>query len=277
VKLIAYLGDCYSIFEMAKWADYLISQVSYDSNHLITKVKQHRDNGNTISEGEVVDRYIIADNLGHGNRYMTVYSDLGKIRIGKNIRYFRAYEHHYIRIDNNKVSSDNLGDLPQPDESKQEEKPALTETKPKPAVETKPLSALSSAFFAEQVVEKPEPAAVEADVTPEPAAVEADVTPEPAAVEADVTPEPAAVEADVTPEPAAVEADVTPEPAKETKKKIVTMKLSAKKKVRSKKKSAKKKVRSKKKVHSKKKSAKKKVRSKKKVHSKKKSAKKKRS
>ena len=169
VKLIAYLGDCYSIFEMAKWADYLISQVSYDSNHLITKVKQHRDNGNTISEGEVVDRYIIADNLGHGNRYMTVYSDLDKIRIGKNIRYFRAYEHHYIRIDNNKVSSDNLGDLPQPDESKQEEKPALTETKPKPAVETKPLSALSSAFFAEQVVEKLEPAAVEADVTPEPA------------------------------------------------------------------------------------------------------------
>ena len=162
-------GDSYSIFEMAKWADYLISQVSYDSNHLITKVKQHRDNGNTISEGEVVDRYIIADNLGHGNRYMTVYSDLDKIRIGKNIRYFRAYEHHYIRIDNNKVSSDNLGDLPQPDESKQEEKPALTETKPKPAVETKPLSALSSAFFAEQVVEKLEPAAVEADVTPEPA------------------------------------------------------------------------------------------------------------
>jgi len=164
VKLIAYLGDCYSIFEMAKWADYLISQVSYDSNHLITKVKQHRDNGNTISEGEVVDRYIIADNLGHGNRYMTVYSDLDKIRIGKNIRYFRAYEHHYIRIDNNKVSSDNLGDLPQPDESKQEEKPALTETKPKPAVETKPLSTLSSTYITKQVEKEPEPAAVEAEL-----------------------------------------------------------------------------------------------------------------
>ena len=66
MKLIAYLGDSYSIFEMAKWADYLISQVSYDSNHLITKVKQHRDNGNTISEGEVIDRNIVADNLGHG-------------------------------------------------------------------------------------------------------------------------------------------------------------------------------------------------------------------
>ena len=134
---------------MAKWADYLISQVSYDQNHLITKVKQHRDNGNMISEGEVVDRNIIADNLGHGTSYMTVYSDLGKIRIGKNVRYFRAYEHHYIRVDNNKVSTDNLDDLPQLGESNQEEKPALPKTKPKPAVETKPLSALSSAFFSE--------------------------------------------------------------------------------------------------------------------------------
>ena len=176
MKLIAYLGDSHSIFEMAKWADYLISQVLYDQNHIITKVKQHRDIGNKISGGEIVDRDVIANNLGHGVKYMTIYSDLGKIRIGKNVRYFRAYEYHYIRTDNNKVSSDNLGDLPQPDESQQEEKPALPETKPKPVVETKPLSALSSAFFAEQVEEEPEPAKVEAEVTPEPVAVETEVT-----------------------------------------------------------------------------------------------------
>ena len=189
---------------MAKWADYLISQVSYDSNHIITKVKQHRDNGNTISEGEVIDRNIVADNLGHGTSYMTIYSALGKIRIGKNVRYFRAYEHHYIRVDNNKVSSDNLDDLPQLDESKQEEKPALPKTKP--AVETKPLSALSSAFFAEQVEKEPEPAAVEAEVTPEPAAVEAELV------------------------------------QKESKKKIMKTKSSAKKKAAVKKKPAKKKA-----------------------------------
>ena len=150
---------------MVKWADYLISQVSYDSNHLITKVKQHRDNGNKISEGEVVDRSIITGNLGHGAKYMTVFGDLKKIRIGKNIRYFRAYEDHYIRIDDNKVMSDNLGELPQLDEFQQEEKPALPETKPKPTVETKPLSELSSAFFSEQIEE---PVEVESEVTPEP-------------------------------------------------------------------------------------------------------------
>ena len=212
---------------MAKWADYLISQVLYDQNHIITKVKQHRDIGNKISSGEIVDRDAIANNLGHGVKYMTVYGDLGKIRMGKNIRYYRAYEDHYIRIDDNKVMTDNLGELPSLVESQQEEKPVLAETKPKPAVETKPLSELSSAFFSEQVEQKPEPAAVETEVTPEPAAVETEVTPEPAAVETEVTPEPAAVETEVTP--------------KETKKKVMKTKSLTKKKSATKKKPTKKK------------------------------------
>jgi len=147
---------------MAKWADYLISQVSYDQNHIITKAKQHRDIGNEMGDGEIVDRDIIAGNLGHGIKYMTVYGALDKIRMGKNIRYFRAYEDHYIRTDDNKVMSDNLGDIPNLDGTEQEEKPALTETKPKPNAEAKPLSTLSSAFFSEQL---------EAEVAPEPAEV----------------------------------------------------------------------------------------------------------
>jgi len=232
---------------MAKWADYLISQVLYDQNHIITKVKQHRDIGNKISGGEIVDRDALANNLGHGVKYMTVYGDLGKIRMGKNVRYFRAYEDHYIRIDDNKVMTDNLGELPSLVESQQEEKPVLAETKPKPVVETKPLSELSSTFFSEQVEQEPEPAAVETEVTPEPAAVETEVTPEPAAVETEVTPEPAAVETEVTP--------------KETKKKVMKTKSSTKKKSAKKKPTKKK---SAKKKPTKKKSAKKKPTKKKK-------------
>ena len=64
---------------MAKWADYLISQVSYDQNHIITKVMQHRDIGNKISGGEIVDRNVIATNLGHGSKYMTVFGDLDRL------------------------------------------------------------------------------------------------------------------------------------------------------------------------------------------------------
>ena len=234
---------------MAKWADYLISQVSYDSSHLITEVKQHRDNGNKASVGEVVDRNTLANNLGHGVRYMTVYGGLGRVQMGKNVRYFKAYEHHYIRIDNNKVMTDNLGELPYLGESQQEEKPALPETKPKPAVETKPLSALSSAFFAEQVEKEPEPTALEADVAPEPAKVEAEVAPEPAKVEAEVV-------------------------QKETKKKVMKTKSSAKKKATTKKKPVKKKAAVKKKP-AKKKPAKKKAAVKKKPAKKKAAVKKK--
>jgi len=151
---------------MAKWADYLISQVSYDQNHIITKAKQHRDIGNEMGDGEIVDRDVIAGNLGHGVKYMTVYGGLDKIRMGKNVRYFRAYEDHYIRTDNNKVMSDNLGDIPNLNGTEQKEKPALTETKPKPNAEAKPLSALSSAFFSEQL---------EAEVAPEVAEVAPEV------------------------------------------------------------------------------------------------------
>ena len=91
---------------MAKWADYLVSEVSYDPNHIILKIKQHTDNGKTISQGEIVDRNTLANNLGHGAKYVTLYNDLNKVRLGKNLRYFRAYEHHYIRIDKNKVMTD---------------------------------------------------------------------------------------------------------------------------------------------------------------------------
>jgi len=160
---------------MSKWADYLISEAEYDSNYLISKIKQHRDNGETISDGEIIDRSTLANNLGHGSKYMTVYGALNKLRIGKNVRYFRADGYHYIRIDHNKVNHDHLGDLPDISKHEQEEKPALASfTKPKPIDETKPLSVTSSAFFAEPAEVAPEPA----EVAPEPA----EVAPEPAEV-----------------------------------------------------------------------------------------------
>ena len=260
---------------MAKWADYLISQVSYDQDHIITKVMQHRDIGNKISDGEIVDRNLIATNLGHGAKYMTVFGDLGKIRMGRNVRYYRAYDDHYIRIDDNKVMTDNLGQIPQLDGIDQEEKPALAETKPKLTVDAKPLSELSSAFFSEQIEEEPEPAKVETEVAPEPAKVEAEIAPEPAKVEAEIAPEPAKVEAEIAPEPAKVEAEIAPEPAKvalkKTKRNITKTKSSTKKKPSKKKASVKKKSVKKKSV--KKKSVKKKSVKKKSV--KKKSVKKK--
>jgi len=65
--------------------------------------------------------------------------------------------------------SDNLDDIPNLNGTEQEEKPALTETKPKPNADAKPLSALSSAFFSEQL--EVEAAPEVAEVAPEVAEV----------------------------------------------------------------------------------------------------------
>ena len=160
---------------MIKWADYLISEVSYDSDHLISKIKRHSDDGDSISDGEIIDRTTLADGLGHGTSYMTTYSALNKFRIGERVVYFRAFEHHYIRTDKNKVNSDNLGNLPGLGESTLDKTPSLpgieptvpTKAKSISITETKPLSASSSAFFAEPVEEKPEPVE-EKPLAPEP-------------------------------------------------------------------------------------------------------------
>jgi len=131
---------------MAKWADYLISEVSYGENNLITKIMQHQDNGKTISQGEIIDRDTLTNNLGHGAKYMTVYSASSRFKVGKNVKYFRAFDGHYIRIDNNKVNHDNLGDLPELGEShllqtmnKPEETPEVAaDVKPEVAADVKP-------------------------------------------------------------------------------------------------------------------------------------------
>jgi len=213
---------------MSKWADYLISEAEYDSNYLISKIKQHRDNGETISDGEIIDRSTLANNLGHGSKYMTVYGALNKLRIGKNVRYFRADGYHYIRIDHNKVNHDNLGDLPDISKHEQEEKPALASfTKPKPIDETKPLSVTSSAFFAEPVEVAPEVAEVAPEVAPEVAEVAPEVA-EVAPEVAEVAPEVAEVAPEVA-EVAPEVAEVAPEPKKD-KMTVTKRKPAAKRK-----------------------------------------------
>ena len=241
---------------MIKWADYLISEVSYDSNHLISKIKRHSDDGDSISDGEIIDRTTLADGLGHGTSYMTTYSALNKFRIGERVVYFRAFEHHYIRTDKNKVNSDNLGNLPGLGESTLDKTPSLpgiepnvpTKAKSISVTETKPLSALSSAFFAEPVEEKPEPV----EEKPEPVE-EKPLAPEPNKMQDDLENNTANVKEDE-----AVDEQITP--SQEIVRQVKTVQKSAKKPAAKKKVIRKKKPAVKKKVIRKKKPAVKKKR-----------------
>ena len=100
------------VHKMTEWADYLISAVRYDVDRKIVKVIQHDDKDGLVGEGVEVDRVTVASNMEKGKKYMTVYSGPKNTwQMGKTINAFKADGKYCIRIDKNKVASDNLGDL----------------------------------------------------------------------------------------------------------------------------------------------------------------------
>ena len=93
---------------MTKWADYLISAVTYDSERQIISLKRHRDSGDEIGPGELIDKASVASDIDNGLSYMTIFSTLSNWKLGKKIRSSRVDNHYCLRIDDNKVKHDNL-------------------------------------------------------------------------------------------------------------------------------------------------------------------------
>jgi len=98
---------------MDKWADYLISAVSYGPNRQITKMRQHEDDGDSISKGTLVDKITVATNLKKGITYITIYSGKSTWKKGNFLKTFRTENEYFLRVDKNRVPLDNLGDLPE--------------------------------------------------------------------------------------------------------------------------------------------------------------------
>jgi len=96
---------------MDKWGDYLISEVSYDSDHLISVAIRHQDTDKGITTGQPVDRLTIYSDIINGLFYITIYSGKESWKKGHKIQTFSIGGNPYIRIDENKVELDNLGDL----------------------------------------------------------------------------------------------------------------------------------------------------------------------
>ena len=122
---------------MKKWADYLISEVNYDSEHLISVAIRHQDTDKGITVGIPVDRLTISSDIKNGLLYSTIYHGINTWKKGKNIQTFFIDGTPYLRIDGNKVSLDYLGDLPTSSIVIEEPTPELL---PEPAVETAPSS-----------------------------------------------------------------------------------------------------------------------------------------
>ena len=97
---------------MDKWADYLISEVSYDAEHLISIAIRHQDTDQGITKGKPVDRLTISSDIKNGISYITIYSGKNSWKKGHKIQTFSIGGEPFLRIDGNKVKLDHLGDLP---------------------------------------------------------------------------------------------------------------------------------------------------------------------
>ena len=98
---------------MKKWADYLISKVRYDSKNLISIAIRHQDTDLGITLGEPIDRSTIASDIKNGLSYITIYNGKNSWKKGHKIQTFSIGGIPYLRIDENKVKLDYLGDLPE--------------------------------------------------------------------------------------------------------------------------------------------------------------------
>ena len=96
---------------MAKWANFLISEVRYTpERQRILEVKQHEDLDGSVGDGEIVSRSVVSSNLKKGITYCTIHNGSSENwKIGENVRTFNIEGEYFIRTDKNKVNRDNLG------------------------------------------------------------------------------------------------------------------------------------------------------------------------
>ncbi|MGY5141679.1 MAG: hypothetical protein ACW9WZ_01375, partial [Nitrosopumilus sp.] len=98
---------------MAKWADYLISQVSYSKDHVVSVAIRHSDSEKGISTGTPIDRMTIISDIKNGITYLTIFQGKNTWLKGDQIRTFSISGNPFLRIDGNRVELDNLGQIPE--------------------------------------------------------------------------------------------------------------------------------------------------------------------
>ena len=148
---------------MDKWADYLISEVGYDSEHLISVALRHQETEQGITKGKPIDRLTIASDIKNGLIYITIYSGKNSWKKGHQIHTFSIEGIPYLRIDRNKVKLDFLGDIQEFPILKSEPTKKL-ESHPKPITEPEILSSPRGSLPKDSAEELPQ----ELDLAPKP-------------------------------------------------------------------------------------------------------------
>lgn len=99
---------------VAKWADYLISQVQYNAegSHIV-KVLAHVDNGESVGAGTEATRQIVIARLDAGSTFCTITKNSdGKWQKGAAVFAVTIDNVRYIKTVADNTKKDNLGSLP---------------------------------------------------------------------------------------------------------------------------------------------------------------------
>ena len=94
---------------MTKWADYVITQASFNKKNKIENLKLREDNGQTLGVEEIVTRDKVIHDISKGRSYVTAYNGLSGMKKGKKISVLNVENEFYLRIDKNKAGFDYLG------------------------------------------------------------------------------------------------------------------------------------------------------------------------
>lgn len=100
---------------MAKWADYCISRVRYNSERThIVKVEVAEDKGDSLGTTQEWLRGQVVSALERGKTFVTIVKgNDGKWRRGQDVHIVTVNGVKYIRTDRNARASDNLENLPE--------------------------------------------------------------------------------------------------------------------------------------------------------------------
>lgn len=98
---------------MAKWADYCISNVRYNTKKThIEQVKVYEDNGNKLVNPSAWTRSKVLQNLNAGKTFVTVTIENNSWQKGAMVKKVTIRGTDYIKTVKDSTEKDNLGKLP---------------------------------------------------------------------------------------------------------------------------------------------------------------------
>ena len=102
---------------MAKWADYLISAVRYDTssgNRHISHLRVHPDSDTSVGMAETWTKDSVVSAINRRTGFVTIYKNPdGNWKKGEDVRVVVISSTSYLRTDANRIEADNLGSLPE--------------------------------------------------------------------------------------------------------------------------------------------------------------------